>query len=272
MHIVLQSLPPNFWFVDAADVVSLLLTLGLFWVYLSMRNIQDEQNSIQRNQNRLMQRQTALMAANHQPRLQFNDTQGDEDSLKIWMDNTGEGPADNIHSQCVIYEQEKGQDGPRFKPGFRGSGTVVNSPLNPMSRRVTSGKANGQPPATTKEGQSTVDAGEYSILLKGVVKLKPFSGGSEPYEAPFSEVMQRLSREWTDLDNIGFDIFDIFTDVVGDEYALHVESYSNIPLENDLTFEQALEKGEKHDRFGDPITEDDSVAMIPLTPEDMEIG
>lgn len=272
MQPILQSLPPNFWSVDVADVVSLLLTLGLFWVYLSMRNIQDEQNTIQRNQNRLMQRQTALMAANHQPRLKFENPDGKDDILKLLIDNNGEGPADNIHSQCVVYEQENGDNGPEFRAGYRGAGTVVSSALNPMSRKPTTSIQGDKPPDVDKVGESTVEAGEYSVLFDGEVKLKPFSGGSEPYEAPFSEVMQRLSREWNDVDYIAIDLFVFFTDVVGEEYGMHVGSYSDIPLNRDLTFERSLEQGEKRSRIGDPITEDDAAAMIPLNPENMNFG
>ncbi|WP_071932529.1 hypothetical protein [Halodesulfurarchaeum formicicum] len=270
MPTILQSLPPNFWSVDVADVVSLLLTVGLFLVYFSMRNIQDEQNTIQRTQNRLMQRQTALMAANHQPRLTFDSHRGDDDTLKLSIDNSGEGPADNIHSQCVIYEQEFGGDGPQFKPGYQGAGTVVSSALNPMVRKPTTSMHDDKPPDMNKVGESTVEAGEMNILLDGVIKLKPFSGGSEPYDAPFSEVMQRLSREWNDVDHIAIDLFVFFTDVVGEEYGMHVESYSDIPLSMDLTFEEALERGSKHSRIGDPLTEDDAAAMIPLNPENMD--
>lgn len=272
MLAILQSLPPDFWAIDVADVVSLLLTVGLFWVYLSMRTIQDEQNTIQRNQNRLMQRQTALMAANHQPRLKFDKPKGEGDTLKLWIDNTGEGPADNIHSQCVIYEQWKGDQGPEYRPGYRGAGTVVSSALNPMSRKPTTSDSDGQLPDTNKVGESTVESGEHSVLLDGVVKLKPFSGGSEPYEAPFSEVMQRLSREWTDVDFIAIDLFVFFTDVVGEEYGMHVGSFSDIPLNKDLTFAQSIDLGETCSRIGDPITEDDAAAMIPLNPENMDFG
>lgn len=270
MEIILQLLPPNFWNIDVADVISLLLTLGLFGVYLSMRSIQDEQNSIQRNQNRLMQRQTALMAANHQPRLKFEDPEGEGDTLKISIRNSGEGPADNIHSQCVVYQEKRGEDGPIFKPGYRGAGTVVSSALNPMSRKslIREGNSSG----TDKIGESTVEAGEQSVLLESLIKLKPFSGGSEPYEAPFSEVIQRLSREWDDVDYLAMDVFILFTDVVGEEYAMHVKSYSGIPLSRDLTFEDSLEGANEHARIGDPMDEDDAAAMIPLNPENMGFG
>jgi hypothetical protein len=127
MQTILQSLPPNFWSVDVADVISLLLTVGLFWVYISMRNIQDEQNGIQRNQNRLMQRQTALMAANHQPRLKIEETKGKGDSLKILVDNNGEGPADHIHSQCVVYKQKKQMTDPKL--GLDSVGQELSSVL-----------------------------------------------------------------------------------------------------------------------------------------------
>ncbi|MCF2239418.1 MULTISPECIES: hypothetical protein [Halobacterium] len=131
---------------------------------------------------------------------------------------------------------------------------------------------NNKPPDTDKVGESTVGAGEMKVLLDDVVKLKPFSGGSEPYEAPFSKVMQRLAREWNNTEYIDFDLYIFFTDVVGEQYGMHVESYSDIPLNKDLTFEQSLERGEKHSRIGDPITEDDAAAMIPLNPENMDFG
>lgn len=272
MQTILQSLPPNFWSVDIADVVSLLLTLGLFWVYLSMRNIQDEQNTIQRNQNRLMQRQTALMAANHQPRLTFDSHWGEDDTLALSIDNNGEGPADNIHSQCVIYKQKNGGDSPKFKLGYQGAGTVVSSALNPMIRRASTSIHDDKPPEMKKVGNSTVEAGETNVLFDGIVKLEPFSGGSEPYEAPFSEVMQRLSREWSDVDHIAIDLFVLFTDVVGEQYGMHIGSYEGISLDKDLTFEQSLERGEERSRIGNPITEDDAAAMIPLNPENMDLG
>jgi hypothetical protein len=97
-----------------------------------------------------------------------------------------------------------------------------------MSRKPTTSIHGNEPPKINKVGESTVEKGEHSVLLEGVVKLKPFSGGSEPYEAPFSEVMQRLSREWSDIDYIALDLFVFFTDVVGEEYGMHVGSYRSI--------------------------------------------
>lgn len=270
-QMLLQSLPPDFWSFNATDIVSVLLTLALVWVYISMRDIQSEQNTIQRMQNQLMQRQTALMAANHQPRLNIEKIQGDGDKLKLLLSNEGNGPADNIHSQCVIYRQEGKENDADFRAGFRGTGTVISSTLNPLSRRPTTSFSSNEPPKTEKVGESTIDEGEHSVLFAGVTKLRPLAAGTDTYDAPFSEVMQRVSREWSGVEHIAIDLFLMYTDIVGQEYVMTIETYAGIDLHKDLEFEDCINTGKKRDRIGDPITEDDAAAIIPLTPDKLDL-
>lgn len=268
---LLQSLPPDFWSINATGVVSVLLTLALVWVYISMRNIQNEQNNIQRVQNQLMQRQTALMAANHQPRLNIEEIQGDNDELGLLISNEGNGPADNIHSQCVVYKQEGEENEADFRAGYRGTGTVISSSLNPLSRRPTASITGNGPPDTNKIGEGTIGEGEHSILFSGVTKLRPFVAGTDSYDAPFSEVMQRVSREWNDVEYIAVDIFLLYTDIVGQEHAMSVETYAGINLHKDLNVEECINTGKKRNQIGDPITEDDTAAVIPLTPDNLQL-
>ena len=268
---VLQFLPPDFWSINATGVASVLLTLALVWAYISMRNIQNEQSKIQRVQNQLMQRQTALMAADHQPRLNIKEIQGDSDKLGLLISNEGNGPADNIRSQCIVYKQEGEGDKADFRAGYRGTGTVISSALNPLSRRPTVGITGNSPPNTNRIGEGTIDEGEHSVLFKGVTKLRPFAAGADTYDAPFSEVMQRVSREWNGVEYIAVDIFLLYTDIIGQGHAISVETYAGISLHKNLNLEECINSGKKRDRIGDPITEDDTAAVVPLTPDNLEL-
>jgi hypothetical protein len=122
-----------------------------------------------------------------------------------------------------------------------------------------------------KVGDSTINEGEYSILFKGTTKLSPFAAGSDSYDAPFSEVMQRVSREWNDVDKIAIDLFLLYTDIVGQEYVIPIETYADITLHKNLTLEECINDGTERNRIGDPITEDDAATFIPLTPDNLDI-
>ena len=104
-----------------------------------------------------------------------------------------------------------------------------------------------------------------------MTKLRPFAAGADTYDAPFSEVMQRVSREWNGVEYIAVDIFLLYTDIIGQGHVMSVNTYAGINLHKNLNLEECINSGEKRDRIGDPITEDDTAAVIPLTPNNFEL-
>lgn len=265
---LLQTLPTNFWNIKITDMISILVTIGLFIVYWRMKNIQDEQNKIQRQQNRLMSRQTDLMAANHQPRLAQESIKGDGNKLTTRITNHGNGPAENLHIQCVVYEQSYSEDGePVFAKGYKREGTAVVPKWNPL-RRVTSGLADGGDPTFS---ESRIEEEDVGVPFEGVIKMKPLSMGSGEYEAPFSEVMQRINHEWN-ANKIAIEFWLLFSDVTGNPSGIWFGSFSEIELNSGLNIEKAIESGVEGEQIGGPVAEHEGASMLVIEPDDIDFG
>lgn len=261
---ILQLFPPNFWNVRFTDVISVLVTIGLFIVYWRMKNIQNEQNEIQRKQNQLMSRQTDLMAANHQPRLSRESIRGEGDKLITSITNRGNGPAENLHIQCVVYEHKVSDDGePIFGKGYKRQGTAVVPRWNPLTRYTGTLTDGGEP----KLSGSRIEEGDDKIQFQSTIKMKPLSMPSGGYEAPFSEVMQRINREW-DADKIALEFWLLFNDVTGNPIGFWFGSFNDIELDSEIDLEKAIDSGTECRRIGDPVGEDEGASMMLLEPND----
>lgn len=266
-----QSLPTNFWNVDIADVISILLTLALVGVYLSMRNIQDEQNTIQRTQNELMQRQTALMAANHLPKIEIDRTFSKGDSIFVELANRGSGPAENLHIQCVVYKQTTPEDGETtYRGAYLDEGTVIGPQWLPLNR---SGRDVLPDDFEPSEGPiNSIQADEQSVWFNSEISLRPMAMGADPYSAPFREVMQRVRREWSDVDEIAIEFFLLYTDVINQPYAKWLETYNNVPLQKKLNLHKAMSLGEVGKRVGKPVDEEEVGAMLMIDPDEIDFS
>jgi hypothetical protein len=265
---ILQTLPPAFWNVKFTDIISVIVTLGLFIVYLRMKNIQNEQNKIQRQQNKLMSRQTDLMSANHQPRLNRNSIRGEGDTLITRITNRGNGPAEDLHIQCVVYEQTESEDGePLFRKGFKREGTALVPRRNPLNRHTRT-HSDGEEPNISG---SRIEEGDDRVQFEATIKMKPLSMGSGGYEAPFSEVMQRINREW-DSDNIAIEFWLIFKDVTGNPFGFWFGSFRDIELNSELDMQRAIDSGIERKRIGNPVREDEAASMMLIEPDDFDFG
>jgi len=265
---ILQTLPPDFWNVKFTDIISVLVTIGLFIVYWRMKNIQDEQNKIQRQQNRLMSRQTDLMAANHQPRLSRDSIRGEGDKLITRITNRGNGPAENLHIQCVVYEQTESEDGESlFGKGYKRQGTAVIPRWNPLTRHTGTLTDGGEPNISG----SRIEEGDDGVQFEATIKMKPLSMGAGGYEAPFSEVMQRINREW-DSDKIAIEFWLLFNDVTGNPFGFWFGSFYDIRLNSEIDMEGAIESGTEGGRIGDPVGEDEGASMMLIEPDDIDFG
>jgi len=264
---IVQTLPPDFLNVRLTDVVSVLVTIGLFIVYWRMKNIQDEQNKIQRKQNRLMSRQTDLMAANHKPRLTRNGMWGDGDKVVTSVTNRGNGPAEKLHVQCVVYGQNSNDGEPLFRKGFKREGTAVVPKPNPLTRNLDYLADGGDPTLSANR----IEEEDGDVRFESVIKMEPLSMNSSGYEAPFSEVMQRIRREWS-TETIAIEFWLLFADVTGNPFALWFGSYTDIELRDGLNIEEAIESGQSGERIGNPVQEGESASVMMLNPDDIDFG
>lgn len=87
----------------AGVLFNIFLTFGLLAIYLEMSDTQDQQREI-------VDKQENLMAANHAPRIRVyhhdvHQTESGETSLFV-IRNEGEGPAENLKTECQIYLAE----------------------------------------------------------------------------------------------------------------------------------------------------------------------
>jgi hypothetical protein len=264
--IPLQALPFG---LTVSNLIQILLSIGLVGLYLFMYKTQQRQADIQETQNEIMNQQTALMAANHMPDV----TQGggltvDGDTLSVELSNRGNGPAKNLQIECVLYHQRRSDDSEEFEfaPANIGVGTVVGPVLTPLERTKHSQRERME---YEKEGlENTLEENEIGVWFESEIKLSPQAVGTGNYSAPFSEVMQRLNREW-DVDEFAFELILIYSDVVNQMYALRLASYIDVPLENQ-NLQGAMQSGKEYDQIGGVIPEGVQEPAIVLEPSDFK--
>lgn len=267
-ELVVQQIPADFWDIRVTDLISVLLTFGLFIVYWKMKNIQDEQNTIQRQQNRLMSRQTDIMSVNHRPILSREAIRVNGDELTLEISNSGNGPAANLHLQCVVYEQKSAEDGePIFGRGYKREGTAVVPKWNVLTRETVD--ARKSPYNINTVSASQIEEGETNVSFDGEISLDLLAMGTSKYEVPFSEAMQRINREW-DTEKVAIEFWLSGIDVTDNPVGYWFGSFVDIQLKKDLELEEAIRFGEEGARIGDPVNEDEGASMMILDGDDIQ--
>lgn len=265
---VIQSLPPDFWNIRVTDAISVLLTLGLFVLYFRMKNIQDEQNRIQEKQNQLMSRQTDIMSADHRPRISRDMITADEDELTIMLSNYGNGPINDIHIQTVIYGQSTNSDGDLLiKKGFERGGTAVVPKWNLLTQEESDGQQFEMDYSTSSA--SRLEEGDDEIKIKSEIGVNIMTVGTQKYEVPFSEAMQRINREW-ETDTIAIEFWMIGVDVTQRPLGFWMGTFYDVLLNDELDLETAIRFGDEGDRLGDPVREDEGKSMMIIDTDSIE--
>lgn len=266
--IPLQALPFG---LIVSNLIQILLSIGLVGLYLLMYKTQQRQADIQESQNEIMNQQTALMAANHMPDVAHEGgMKVNGDTLSVELSNRGNGPAKNLRIECVLYHQGRSDDSGEleFAPANRGVGTVVGPVLSPLERTEHPQATDNTENIDEKSLQNTLLEDEIGGWFESEIKLSPQAVGTGGYSAPFSEVMQRLNREW-DVDEFAFELILIYSDVVNQMYALRLASYIDVPLENQ-NLQGAMQSGKEYDQIGGVIPEGVQEPAIVLEPSDFK--
>lgn len=274
------GLPVDFFDITIVGVIELLLTIALVGLYWRMHRTQKRQADIQTTQNEIMNKQANIMAAQHQPDIEHDggwkiDDDSiaiDDDSIAIPLSNRGNGPGKNLHIQCVIYRQNEQEGESVFTRADRGMGTVVGPVTTPLRRMDEQAVGYGSEEEWDDNApESAIEEGETDVWFEGEIKLSPQTVGSPSYEAPFSEVIKRLSREW-ESDKFAFEIFLLYSDLVNQLYRLRLLGYKSVPLNENLDLQRAREFGEETGPIGDVVPDGTQSPMMELSAEDLSFG
>lgn len=264
---ILQSaitVPDNFWSVQITDIISVLLTLVLVGVYIKMYSVQDQQKGIQDKQSEIMEQQTSIMSANHKPDIYCDDYEVEGDSFIALLKNAGNGPADNLQIQCAIHKQTQSEDGEfRFAPGFAGEGTVIATKFSRLARRRTHPRNGNRYP--NGEGRNGFLDEQESAWFEGAIKLQPQHLAHENYDTSFRGAMERVSESW-EVNQVGFDISIVWTDIIGQSYTEVVASRKSVP-NREMDLEEAFEEGDPSNPIMGFLPEEQGDPMLILDPE-----
>ena len=265
---MLQSLPPDFFNFNISDVASVLLSLALVVLYWRMQKLQNNIVSVQEKQADIMRRQTSFMKADHEPVVEVEGLSGEDNSINITLTNRGNGPARNLLLHVVVYKQsEFVEDEPiNISPGYRGKGSVIGPEWTHLWK-VPPEEYNEK---DTIEGPNGgIESGDVPTDFTSDLTFSYMTPGTGEYEVTFSEMMQRISKEW-DCDYIALDIHIAYTNIAWEFNAIPAGSVGNIPVNSDLTIEEALDNPHIGGPLGDPVSKEEVASMIMM--DDINLG
>lgn len=269
-EIILQTIPDAIREIGVTELISLLLTAALVFLYWRMQRFQEIIASIQKKQTDLMKEQADLMAVNHQPVIELNSINALDDLLNVSILNTGNGPARNLLVQCVMYRQDGEADiGQKMnlQEGYVGTGPVLGPKWNYMIRESAFPLLEGGDFDGPSDG---IQAGEGPVEFSAEISFK-YMIPNKTHDLTFSEAIQRISQDW-DSEFLAMDIHLAYVNLAQKAYTTPLVAIGNIPLDGDLTLEDVFEKGEMIAPLDEPISEDEIATMLPIDTEDIQFG
>ena len=209
------------------------------------------------------------MQANHEPIIDVTDISGEDSTISLTLSNRGNGPAGGLLTQLVVYKQseEVNDEAVEVQPGYRGEGSIIGPNWTHLWRGSEyDGFIGEDRPEGPLDG---IEADESSVEFTSDISLTYMSPGAGGYDVTFSEMMQRIIKEW-ECEYIAIDIHIAYTTIAQNYHVISPGSIGNIPVDEDLTLQEALEGTQIGAPLGDPVSEEEVASMIKM--EDIDFS
>jgi hypothetical protein len=106
-----------------------------------------------------------------------------------------------------------------------------------------------------------IESNESSSRFMSDISFTYTSIGAGSFEVDFSEMMQRISKEW-DCDYIALDLHIAFLNIAREPRSVPAGACGNIPIKSDFSLEEALNDLQIGEPLGEPISEDEVASMV----------
>ncbi|QRV16020.1 hypothetical protein JMJ58_03735 [Haloterrigena salifodinae] len=247
----LQSLSVD---LSLTNVLQIALSALLAGLYYLMYRAQKKQTEIQETQSQIMEWQTQLMAAEHQPELVTEGKiDAEENTVSVTLSNIGEGRARELGIVCyTFYKDKRGYWMPFSMEVLDFVIGPVKTPLNRITRTTKVDVAGESMPVNIGSHpdpsplENGLEAKEEKIRFKGELKQE-IKSRSPSMTVDFTGSVDQMIQEW-DVDEIGFDLYVTYTDIVGQEHSTHISSCKDVRVENGMVLSDALDQGEDIDQ------------------------
>lgn len=246
----LPSLSDSFlnW-VDVVQAIGgLVLSLLIYLVYRNIRRLQNTQTDILKAQTSIMENQNRILEAEYLPDLSTEIVNSEQDTspqneLYLKISNNGRGKAKNLHTMVYAYrlseDSELNDEAPTYYPTFGGQladwGFSIASYTNRLVRTDSEREESGTG-VIYPDGKEAVFKANFNFVISILFSDSKF-------EEDFEGVVDRVNKEWPQVDALAFDVYVGYTDDTNQFRYERVRAILDVEIKESANLTDAIRDG-----------------------------